>query len=262
MTRVIAIANHAGGVAKTTTTLNLGHALAERNEPGNRVLLVDFDPQGDLTQGLGFDLNALESTVYDLVVDSEEPLATQDVILHTAIPGVDLLPANLDLAQAESRLFGEFNRELALSQALQQVKDAYDVILIDCQPSLGILPTNAFAAATEVLIPVASEPKSIKGLRQFLPVLERVQRKLNPRLQIAGILVTNHDSRTVLAKEMLALLQEKYPNLLLPVIIPRSVRTQESSALGKSILTYQSSSPVSKAYRALAEEIENHSHAA
>lgn len=255
MPRIIAVANHAGGVAKTTTTLNLGHALAEQEGPQLKVLLVDFDPQGNLTEGLGFNLEALPATVYDLVVDADPPLHTRDVIQHTSIPGLDLLPSRLDLAQAESHLFSEYNREHALSRILQPVLDDYDVILIDCQPSLGLLPTNALAAATEVIIPVASEPKSILGLKQFLHILERVRRKLNPRLQTTGILVTNHDARTLLARQMLEKLRDEYPNQIFPVVVPRSVRTQESSALGKSILSYQPASTVSGAYRALAQEI-------
>lgn len=262
MTRVIAIANHAGGVAKTTTTLNLGHALAEGKGRQRRILLVDFDPQGNLSEGLGFNLEDFEATVYDLIIEGDIARSTRQVIVETGIPGLDLLPSRLDLSQAESQLFSEYNREHALAQVLAPVLADYDVVLIDCQPSLGLLPTNALAAANEVIIPVASEPKSIRGLKQFLHILERIRKKLNPRLQLTGILVTSHDARTILAKQMLEKLQEEYPDHLFPVVIPRSVRTQESSALGKSILTYQPSSPVSEAYRALAQEIEKHAHAA
>lgn len=259
MTRVIAIANHAGGVAKTTTALNLGHALAEQ---GNRVLLVDFDPQASLTESLGLDPYSLRHTIHDLILETQPGLTVADVIQTTEIPGLSVLPSHIDLAQAESQLFSEYKREQILADLLQSVLPLFDFILIDCQPSLGILPTNALTAASEILIPVTSEPKAVRGVKQLLETVARFRRKLNPQLQLSGIVVTNHDARTQLGRQMLEVLREQYPRDVLPVVIPRSVRTQESSALGKSILTYQSSSPVSQAYRELAQELTKHAHAA
>lgn len=259
MTRVIAIANHAGGVGKTTTALNLGHALAEQ---GSRVLLVDFDPQASLSESLGLDPDSLPLTIHDLVLETQPTLTTATVIQPTGIPGLKILPSCLDLALAESQLFNEYKREQVLAGVLQPILADFDFVLIDCQPSLGILPTNALTAATELLIPVNSDPKSIRGVKQLLKTIERIRRKLNPDLHSAGIVVTNHDGRTQLGRQMLEKLREDFHRDLLPVVIPRSIRTQESSALGKSILTYQPASPVSQAYRDLAQEITKHAYAA
>jgi chromosome partitioning protein len=259
MTRIIAIANHAGGVAKTTTTLNLGHALAEQ---GSRVLLVDFDPQASLTESLGFNPDSLEYTIHNLVLETQPGLTVAEVIQKTQIPGLSLLPSRIDLAKAESQLFSEYKREQILADLLQPVLPLFDFVIIDCQPSLGILPTNALTAASEILIPVTSDPKAFRALKQLLETVAGFRRKLNPSLHLSGIVVTNHDGRTQLGRQMLELLREEYPQDVLPVVIPRSVRTQESSALGKSILTYQPASPVSQAYRELALELTKHAHAA
>jgi len=248
MSKIIAIANHAGGVAKTTTTLNLGHALAEL---GNRVLLVDLDPQASLTEGLGIDPFSLPYAIHDLVLETKPGLVITEAIQKTDIPNLSILPSHIDLAQAESQLFSEYRREQILADLLKPILGLYDFVLIDCQPSLGILPTNALTAADELLIPVTSDPKAVRGLKQLLDTVTRFRRKLNPALKITGIVVTNHDGRTQLGRQMLELLREGHPHDVLSVVIPRSVRTQESSALGKSILTYQPTSPVSQAYRQL-----------
>ena len=244
--RVIAMCNQKGGVGKTTTTINLGAALAEC---GRRVLLVDFDPQGALSVGLGITPNQLDVTIYNLMTERGHDV--RDVIQHTAVEGLDIIPANIDLSAAEVQLVGEVAREQILSRVLRPVLDDYDVVLIDCSPSLGVLTINALTAATEVLIPMQAETLSHRGVSQLLETIDDVRRYTNRDLRIMGVLPTMFDARTRLAREVLADIETQYD---LPVLPPvsRSVRFAEAPGAGRSVLSTARRSRGAQTYRELA----------
>ncbi|MBX3027049.1 ParA family protein [bacterium] len=252
MSTIIAIANQKGGVAKTTTCLNLGHALSER---GRRVLLVDLDPQASLTISLGVDVRKLESTIYDVLLSTNANLSVKDIIQATSIKNVSLAPASIDLSKAEMDLFSEMNRERALKDGLKPVQSAYDYILIDCPPSLGLLTTNALAAADNVLIPLQSDYLAMRGAELLLATIEKVRRKLNPKLELLGVLATMHDGRTSHSRDVLKEVKAAFGDQTFQSIIPYSVRAKESVVSGKSILDYDGKSKIARAYRALADEI-------
>jgi chromosome partitioning protein len=251
MTGIIAIANQKGGVAKTTTCLNLGHALSEQ---GLRVLLVDLDPQASLTISLGFDVRDLLSTIYDVLLDTKDGLTIKDIVQKTSMKGLDLAPASIDLSKAEMDLFSEMNRERALKDALKPVQGTYDYVLIDCPPSLGLLTTNALAAADFVLIPLQSDYLAMRGAELLLSTIEKVQRKLNPKLQLLGVLVTMY-SQTSHSRDVLREVQAAFKDRTFTSIIPSSVRAKESVVSGKSILDYDSKSKLARSYRELADEV-------
>lgn len=252
MNTIIAIANQKGGVAKTTTCLNLGHALSER---GRRVLLVDLDPQASLTISLGVDVRELSATIYDVLLATNPDLSVKDIIQDTTIKGVSLAPASIDLSKAEMDLFSEMNRERALKDALKPVQSAYDYILIDCPPSLGLLTTNALAAADQVLIPLQSDYLAMRGAELLLSTIEKVRRKLNPKLELLGVLATMHDARTSHSRDVLKEVRAAFGDRTFQSVIPYSVRAKESVVSGQSILQYDGKSKLARAYRALAEEI-------
>ena len=252
MSTIIAIANQKGGVAKTTTCLNLGHALSEH---GRRVLLCDLDPQSSLTISLGFDVRELATTVYDVLLDTKPGLTINDVIRPTGMKNVDVAPASIDLSKAEMDLFSEMNRERALKDALKPVEAAYDYILIDCPPSLGLLTTNALAAADSVLIPLQSDYLAMRGAQLLLNTIEKVRRKLNPRLSLLGVLVTMYDGRTSHSRDVLKEVRAAFGDRTFDAVIRYSVRAKESVVSGKSILDYDGKSPLAASYRALADEI-------
>ena len=248
--RVIALCNQKGGVGKTTTTLNLGAALAET---GRRVLLVDFDPQGALSVGLGVNPLALELTVYNLLMDSS--VSVRDVLLPTAVEGLDLLPANIDLSAAEVQLVNEVAREQTLSRVLAPVVPDYDVVLVDCQPSLGLLTVNALTAAHGVIIPLECEYFALRGVALLVSTLEKVRERLNPDLVVEGMLATMYDPRTLHSREVLARLVESFGDRVFHTVVSRTVRFPETTVAGQPITTYASSSNGAAAYRELAREL-------
>lgn len=252
MTTIVAIANQKGGVAKTTTCLNLGHALAEHDR---RVLLVDLDPQASLTISLGVDVRELTSTVYDVLLATKPDLTLKDIIQPTSMKAVSLAPASIELSKAEMDLFSEMNRERALKDALKPVQSAYDYVLIDCPPSLGLLTTNALAAADAVLIPVQSDYLAMRGAELLLATIEKVRRKLNPKLELLGVLATMHDHRTSHSRDVLKEVRAAFGDRTFQSVIPYGVSAKESVASGKSILDYDGKSKLARAYRALADEV-------
>ncbi len=248
--RIIALCNQKGGVGKTTTTINLGAALADY---GRRVLIVDFDPQGAASVGLGTSPHELERTVYNLLMERGASLA--DVVRPTPVEGLDLLPANIDLSAAEVQLVGEVARESILSRVLRPAEQDYDVILVDCQPSLGLLTVNALTAAHGVLIPLECEFFALRGVALLVETVEKVRDRLNPRLQVDGILATMHDPRTLHSREVLARVHEAFGDQLLHTVIGRTVKFPDSSVAAEPITSYAPSHPGAAAYRQLAREL-------
>ena len=248
--RIIAMCNQKGGVGKTTSTINLGAALAE---VGRRVLLVDFDPQGALSAGLGVRPEQLDRTIYDVLMESD--VSAQDVVLKTGVPGLDLIPSNIDLSGAEVRLVNEIAREHTLRRELEPLMDDYDVVLIDCQPSLGLLTVNALAAAHGVMVPLECEYFALRGVAILMDIIRKVQDKINPQLQIEGILATMYDSRTVHAREVLSRVVDVFGDQVFHTVISRTVRFPDSTVAGEPITNHATTSTGAAAYRALAREL-------
>ncbi len=256
MSKVIAIANQKGGVGKTTTTVNLGIGLV--NE-GKKVLLIDCDAQGSLTESLGFqnpdDLKVTLSTMMQKAIN-EEPFAKDEGIIHHS-EGVDLVPANIELSGMETALVNIMNRERALKTYIDKVKDNYDYVLIDCTPSLGMLTINSLAAADEVIIPVQAHYLPAKGLEQLITTVGKVKRQINPELKIGGILLTMVDKRTKFAKDVSGQIRFNYGKHLTiyKTEIPLSVKAAETSAVGKSIYTYDGNGKAADAYKDFTKEV-------
>ena len=248
--RIIALCNQKGGVGKTTSTINLGAALAEC---GRKVLLVDFDPQGALSVGLGVPIQELDITIYNLLVERGHNV--HDVIQHTATENLDILPANIDLSAAEVQLVGEVAREQALARVLAAVIDDYDYVLIDCQPSLGLLTVNALTAAHGVIIPLECEFFSLRGVALLIDTVEKVRERLNPRLKLDGILATMYDGRTLHGREVFARVVEAFGDDVFDTVISRTVRFPETTVAGEPITTWAPTSPGATAYRNLAREV-------
>jgi chromosome partitioning protein len=246
MAKVIAFANQKGGVAKTTTTLNLGVALKEL---GNRVLLIDLDPQGNLTMSQGMNPDAIERSMFDVLVHR---VPISDVI-HTV--EVDVAVASIDLAGAELALSALIGRERALEKALVEVRDRYDFVLIDTPPSLGLLTINAFVAAESVIVPVQCEYLSLRGLVQLENTLAMVRENLNPKVHVEGIVPTMYDRRTLHAREAIEILEEHFGDLVYDTRIRKTVRYAEAPVKGSSVLRYEPSGPAAQAYRDLAKEV-------
>ncbi len=248
--KVVAMCNQKGGVGKTTSTINLGASLAEY---GRRVLLVDLDPQGALSAGLGVPHYELDNTVHNLLV--EPRVSIDQVLLSTRVPGLDLVPSNIDLSAAEIQLVNEVGREQTLSRALYPVLDRYDYVLIDCQPSLGLLTVNGLACADGVIIPTECEYFSLRGLALLTDTVEKVHDRLNPKLSISGILVTRYDTRTVNSREVMARIVERFGDLVFDTVITRTVRFPETSVAGEPITTWAPKSAGAQSYRNLAREV-------
>jgi chromosome partitioning protein len=246
MAKVIAFANQKGGVAKTTTTLNLGVALKEL---GHRVLLIDLDPQGNLTMSQGMNPDAIERSMFDVLVHR---VPISDVI-HTV--EVDIAVASIDLAGAELSLSALIGRERALEKALVEVRDKYDFVLIDTPPSLGLLTINAFVAAESVIVPVQCEYLSLRGLVQLENTLAMVRENLNPRVRVEGIVPTMYDRRTLHAREAIEILEEHFGDLVYSTRIRKTIRYAEAPVKGSSVLRYEPTGPAAQAYRDLAKEV-------
>ncbi len=247
---VISMCNQKGGVGKTTTTINLGAALVET---GRKVLLVDFDPQGSMTVGLGFNAHDLEQSIYHVLMDRE--LGIKDIVLETSIDGLDLAPSNIDLSAAEMRLVTEVGREQALARVLHPVLQDYDVVLIDCQPSLGLLTVNALTASDGVIIPLECEYFALRGVALLKETIEKVRDRTNVRLQIIGLLGTMYDGRTLHGREVLQTLVEGWGDLVFHTVIRRTIKFSDSTVAGEPITEFATTSPGATSYRQLAREV-------
>ena len=250
--KVVALFNQKGGVGKTTSTINLGAALTEL---GRKVLLVDFDPQGGLSLGLGVNAHSLplEGTVYFALMDPTADV--EKIILKSSVPGLDFLPANRDLGTAETTLGAEIGGQQFLKRTLNALKDRYDVILIDCQPTMGQLTINALVAADEVIVPLQCEYFALHGFIELKGNLDKVRTFLNPDLKLIGILATMFDRKTVHNREVLTTILEKYPEDVFETIIAKTIRFPETTVVGEPITTYASSSGGAASYRRLAREL-------
>jgi chromosome partitioning protein len=248
--RVIAMCNQKGGVGKTTTTINLGAALAEY---GRKVLLVDFDPQGSLSVGLGLNPHDMELSIYNLLL--EPGVRIEDVRVPSGIPGMDLLPSNIDLSAAEVQLVHEVAREQTLQRVLGPAVEDYDVILIDCQPSLGLLTVNALTASDGVIVPLECEYFALRGVALLKTTIDKVRQRLNPKLTIDGVLGTMYDGRTLHGREVMERLVQAWGDTVFHTVIRRTVKFSDSTVAGEPITTYAGASAGAQAYRQLAREV-------
>jgi chromosome partitioning protein len=248
--RVVSMCNQKGGVGKTTTTINLGAALAEC---GRKVLLVDFDPQGSLSVGLGLNPHDMELTVYNLLMERDVKVA--DVIVPTVVEGMDLLPSNIDLSAAEVQLVHEVAREQTLQRVLGPAIENYDVILIDCQPSLGLLTVNALTASDGVIVPLECEYFALRGVALLKTTIDKVRERLNPDLEIDGVLGTMFDGRTLHSREVMDRLVQAWGDKVFHTVIRRTVKFSDSTVAGEPITAYASTSTGAEHYRQLAKEV-------
>lgn len=248
--RIAAVCNQKGGVGKTTTTINLGATLAEM---GRRVLLVDFDPQGALSVGLGIQPHELDVTVYNLLM--ERGVTAPDVVIKTNVAGMNLMPSNIDLSGAEVQLVHEVGREFILGGALEPVLPDYDIILIDCQPSLGLLTVNALACAHGVIVPLECEYFAMRGVALLMETIDKVSRRLNPRLVMDGLLATMYDSRTLHSREVLQGVVQGFGDKVFHTVISRTVRFPDATVAGEPITRFDPASPGASSYRELAKEV-------
>ncbi|WP_246060931.1 ParA family protein [Nocardioides dongxiaopingii] len=248
--RVMSMCNQKGGVGKTTTTINLGAALAEY---GRKVLLVDFDPQGSLSVGLGLNPHEMDLTIYNLLMQSDVTL--DEVVVPTGVPGMDLLPSNIDLSAAEVQLVHEVGREQTLQRVLRPAMSQYDVIIIDCQPSLGLLTVNALTTSQGVLIPLECEYFALRGVALLKTTIDKVRERLNPDLEIDGVLGTMFDGRTLHSREVMERLVQAWGDTVFHTVIRRTVKFSDATVAGEPITSYASSSAGAESYRQLAREV-------
>lgn len=249
MGKIIAVANQKGGVGKTTTSVNLAACLAKA---GKKVLLIDVDPQGNSSSGLGIDKRRVEKTVYDCLINEE---AMENTAISTTYENLDVCPSNLDLSGAEIELISVMGRENRLKNSLEGVKDKYDFILIDTPPSLGLITINTLTAANSVLIPIQCEFYALEGVSQLVETVKRIKKALNPSLFIEGIVMTMYDARTNLAVEVVDEVKRFFPDKVYKTIIPRNVRLSEAPGFGRPVIYYDESSKGAEAYTELAKEI-------
>ena len=249
MTMILAIVNQKGGVGKTTTSVNLSSYLALK---GKKTLLLDIDPQGNATSGVGIDKNDLEKTIYDVLINGD---MLSDAIIPTGRKNLDICPSNIDLAGAEIEMVNLFSRETVLKRALQQMGDLYDFVIMDCPPSLGLLTINALTAASGVMVPIQSEYYALEGLSQLMNTINIVNKHLNPRLEIFGVVVTMFDSRTQLSHQVASEVKKYFGDQLFKTIIPRNVRLSEAPSHGLAINEYDARSKGADSYEYLAKEV-------
>lgn len=249
MDRIIAIANQKGGVGKSTTAINLSACLAEK---GKKVLTIDMDPQGNTTSGLGVDKESLENTVYELILGES---GVNDCIINLSIENLSIIPSNVNLAGAEIELIGMEEKEYILKKAIDQIKDSYDFILIDCPPSLNLLTINAMTTAKSVLVPIQCEYYALEGLAQLMHTIELVHDRLNEDLVIEGVVFTMYDARTNLSLQVVENVKDNLQQMIYKTIIPRNVRLAEAPSHGLPINLYDSRSTGAESYRLLAEEV-------
>ena len=249
MGRIIAVANQKGGVGKTTTSVNLAASLAEK---GKKILLIDADPQGNATSGFGVDKNDLEYTIYELIV---EECGIRDCILEDVIPGVSIIPSNVNLAAAEIELINVDRKEFILKNEIDYVTDKYDYILIDCPPSLNILTINSMTTANSILVPIQCEYYALEGLSQLIHTVNLAKERLNPGLEIEGVVFTMYDSRTNLSTQVVENVRSNLKSYIFESVIPRNVRLSEAPSYGMPIIKYDPKSTGADAYMSLAEEL-------
>jgi len=249
MGKVMAIANQKGGVAKTTTAVNLGACLAAN---GRRVLLIDIDPQGNASSGLGIDRLTLPGCVYDTIING---LPVEAVLQETSIPNLYVIPATIQLAGAEIELVTAITREHKLKKAIEKIRDEYDYVIIDCPPSLGLLTLNALTAADRLLIPIQCEYYALEGLGQLMHTVQLVKKHLNPKLEIEGVVLTMFDARTNLSIQVVDEVKNYFKGKVFATIIPRNVRLSEAPSHGKPVITYDPKSRGAEVYHELAKEV-------